>query len=84
LGERGFFLRENCEILKKRLVCIAKEILSRDASKIVATPEELKHRLAPAPDDAPFERMPLDLSKEGKLAKTSGGSMFPYLVLKLP
>jgi selenocysteine-specific elongation factor len=83
LVERGFFLRARYDALKKQLADVAKMILSRDAFKMAATPEELKYQLEPSLDDAPFERMLADLCKEGKLAKTEAGYRVPDLVVGL-
>ena len=83
LGGRGFFSRARHEALKKQLADVAKTILSRDAFKMAATGEELKHRLEPSLDDAPFERMLADLCKDGKLEKTESGYRVPHLVVGL-
>lgn len=83
LGDRGFFQQARYEALKRQLADVAKKILSKDAFKMSATPDELKHRLAPALDDAPFERMLTDLCSEGKLTKSGAGYKVPHLVVEL-
>jgi selenocysteine-specific elongation factor len=82
-GGSGFFSRSRYEALKKQLGEVAKTILSQDAFKMAVTGEELKHRLEPSLDDAPFERMLADLCRDGKLEKNDSGYRVPHLVVAL-
>ena len=65
LDARGYFDRGRYEVLKRQLVDITRKVLSQDAFKSAASGEEIRFRLDPMLDGAPFERMLGELCKEG-------------------
>ncbi|MGO9567751.1 MAG: selenocysteine-specific translation elongation factor, partial [Desulfomonilaceae bacterium] len=84
LDGRGYFDRGPYEVLKRQLVDITRNILLQDAFKAAASSDEIRFRLDPTLDDAPFERLLGELCKEGKLVKTDAGYRIPNFVVKLP
>jgi selenocysteine-specific elongation factor len=83
LEGRGYFDRGRYEVLKRQLLDIARNILSRDAFKAAASGDEIRFRLDPTLDEAPFERMIGELCTEGKLVRTDAGYRIPNFVVKL-
>jgi selenocysteine-specific elongation factor len=83
LNGHGYFVRARYELLKKKLVEVTREILSHDAFKTAASASEIRFRLEPSLDDAPFERMLGELCKEDKLVWTDAGYRIPNFVAKL-
>jgi selenocysteine-specific elongation factor len=82
LDGRGYFDRGRYEALKRQLEDITRKILSEDAFKSGASADEIRFRLDPSLDDAPFERMLGELCKEGKVVRTDAGYRIPNFVAK--
>jgi selenocysteine-specific elongation factor len=84
LDGRGYFDRGRYEVLKRQLVDITRTVLSQDAFKSAASGEEIRFRLDPMLDEAPFERMLGELCKEEQLMRTNAGYRIPNFVVRLP
>lgn len=81
---RGFFGKPRYQTLKRQLPEIVEKILSQNPLKTIVNAEEIKNRLVPSLDEAPFQRMLAELCKEGKLTKTEGGFQIRDMSVKLP
>lgn len=81
---RGFFGKTRYHILKKQLPKIVENILSQNPLKTTVNAEEIKNRLAPYLDEAPFQRMLAELCNEGKLIRDGGGFQIRNFSVKLP
>jgi len=77
--DRGYFDKGRYEALKIQVTNITGKILSKGAFKITASTDEIRFRLDPNLDDAPFQRMLHELCGEGKLVKADAGYRLPML-----
>lgn len=83
LESLGFFPKTRYVLLKNKLLTIAKDILSRDAFKRSAAPEELRNRLDSTLEEAVFENILQGLISEGKLEKVEGMLRIPNFSVRL-
>ena len=79
----GFFRENRYETLKERLLKIVKNVLSENPFQVTIMLNEIKTRLSPSIDEAPFQMMLAELCREGKLIKTGGGFQIRDLSAKL-
>ena len=79
---RGFFGKDRYEALKESLLKIVANVLSENPFQATIMPEEIKTRLLPSIDEAPFQRMLAELCQEGKLVKANGGFQVRNLSVK--
>lgn len=78
---RGYLKKEHYELLKRKAIKVAKEILSENPLKLTLHPEEIRNRLRM--EDAPFQRMLKELRREGKLAQADFGFRVPNFSARL-
>ena len=74
---QGFFQKDHYQDLKKQVPQIVKMVLADNPLKVRASYEEIKERLSPRLDDAPFRRMIFELLNEKKMIKSGGGFQVP-------
>ena len=79
----GFFRKNRYETLKERLLKIVKNVLSENPFQVTIMLNEIKTRLSPSIDEAPFQMMLAELCREGKLIKIGGGFQIRDLSAKL-
>lgn len=84
LDGRGYFDKNHYELLKKQVVDVAKNILSKDSFKPTASADEIRFRLDPNLNITIFDRMIGDLCKDGKLTRTEKGYKVTNFVVKPP
>ncbi len=80
--DRGFFGKDRYEALKERLLKIVENVLSENPFQVTIMLNEIKTRLLPSIDEAPFQRMLAELCREGKLVKTDRGFQIRNLSVK--
>jgi selenocysteine-specific elongation factor len=74
---QGFFEKTQYQALKKQVPSVVKMILTDNPLKVKVSHEEIKDRLSPRLNDAPFQRMVSELLNEKKIIKTGGGFQVP-------
>jgi selenocysteine-specific elongation factor len=79
----GFFGKDRYETLKERSLKIVENVLSENPFQVTIMLNEIKTRLLPSIDEAPFQRMLAELCREGKLVKTDGGFQIRNFSVKL-
>ena len=79
----GLFGKNRYETLKERLLKIVENVLSENPFQVTITLNEIKTRLSPSIDEAPFQMMLAELCREGKLIKTGGGFQIRNFSAKL-
>ncbi|MEA3427770.1 MAG: selenocysteine-specific translation elongation factor [Thermodesulfobacteriota bacterium] len=80
---RGLFGKNPYKALKKKSLKIVENVLLENPFQATIMPDEIKTRLLPSIDEAPFQRMLAELCQEGKLIKTDGGFQVRNLLVKL-
>jgi selenocysteine-specific elongation factor len=79
----GLFGKNRYEALKERSLKIVENVLSENPFQVTIMLNEIKTRLSPSIDEAPFQMMLAELCREGKLIKTGGGFQIRNLSAKL-
>lgn len=80
---QGFFEKKQYQVLKKQVPPVVKKILTDNPLKVKASYEEIKDRLSPRLNDAPFQRMIAELLNEKKIIKSGGGFQVPNYTANL-
>lgn len=84
LAGKGYFERRRYNQLKRQLIDVAKQILSRDAFKSAVSGDEIRFQLEPNLADAVLARLLNELCTEGKLTKSEKGYRVANFVAKFP
>jgi selenocysteine-specific elongation factor len=78
----GLFGKNTYKALKKKSLKIVENVLSENPFQATIMPDEIKTRLLPSIDEAPFQRMLAELCREEKLVKTNRGFQIRNLSVK--
>jgi selenocysteine-specific elongation factor len=84
LDGKGYFDSRRYNLLKKRLVEVAKQILSNDAYKSAVSSDEIRFQLDPNLADAVLDRVLDELCAERKLERTEKGYSVTNFVVRFP